>query len=608
MKKARLFRWKAILPFLLILGVVALVWLLFGETFVRRTTEDYATETLGAEVDIGNLKITESKGRLTLGALQVADPFNPKRNLLEAGRIVLEIDPVPLLEKKIVINQMDLTGLRFGTPRSRPATPVKNAGVVQRVRAELGDWKKQLDVPLLSLAPIDTLKSLALDPTKLGTVQAAHSVVQRSDSVRTAIQESLKSLQPRPILDSASALATRLAAANPATLGLQGSVQAATDIKRTIDQIDQVKKQLGALQRSASAGVQLLGTGLKEIDAARQRDYQFARGLAKLPSISAPDISQMLFGPPTASVFAQALYYANLGRSYLPPGMDPLRRPGPRRMRMNGTSISFPKEHAWPSFLLRQGKIGFSLGSDTSGSAFAASLTGVTSEPAIYGQPTLFSAQGSLKGANPVSVDLSGVLNHVGAIPRDSLRASLTGVPLPSFDLPGLPFRLAPGRGQAVLTFGLEGERLWGRWSLRSDQLSSTPSDSVRVRQLTQLETVVGRVLGGVKSLRLDADLGGTITRPSLSISSNVGDAVAGGIRNLIGEEVSKVEAKVRADVDRQVGTAVDDAQKMVAGVQKDLAQQIGGPSDQLTQVENQLQAQLKRYTGLGGLIKLPKI
>ena len=608
MTKTRLFRWKAIVPFLLFVALAGIVWLLFGENFVRLSAESYGTQTLGTEVDIGSLKITESNARLTLGALQVADPFHPTRNLLEAGRIVLQIDPVPLLEKKIVIDQMDLTGLRFGTTRSRPARPVKTGGIAQRVRAQVSGWKKQLDVPLLSLAPIDTLKALVLDPAKLGTVQVAQSVIQRGDSVRQALEASLKALQPRPILDSASALASRLAATNPATLDLQSTAQTVAGVRKSIEQVDQLKKQLSDLQQSANAGMNLLRNGLGEIEAARQKDYQFARGLLKLPSISAPDISQMLFGPPSAGVFEQALYYADLGRSYLPPGMDPLRRPGSNRVRMSGTSVSFPREHTWPTFLLRQGKIAFSLGSDTGRSSFGASVQGLTSEPAVYGKPTLFSAQGALKGANPMSVEVGGVLNHVGAVPRDSLLASLSGLPLPSFDLPGLPFRLVPGRGQASLSFGLEGDRLRGHWSLRSDQLTASAGDSARGRPLTQLETIIGRVLGGIKSLSLDAELGGTISRPSLAISSNVGDAIAGGIRAVIGEEVARVEAKVHAEVDRQVGKAVDEARKAVAGVQKDLAQQIGGQSEQLSQVEGELQAQLKRYTGgAAGLIKLPK-
>lgn len=603
-----LFRWKAILPFLLGTGLIVVVWLLFGEEFVRRSSEDYATEMLGTEVDIGGLTITESHSRVTLSGLQVADPYDRTRNLFEAGRIVLDLDPVPLLEKKLVIDQMELTGLRFLVTRRKPAREIKSEGIAQRVRAQMGDWKHQFDVPLLSLTPVDTIKALVLDPTKLGTVQAAQSLTRQGDSVRTALQGAIGKMQPGPVLDSARALAARLAATDPQKLGVPGSAKAVADVKHALDQLGAIKKQVAALQQSAQSGAQLLTQGVKDLDAARQRDYQFARGLLQLPSISAPDISYLLFGPATASMFEQALYYTNLGRGYLPPGLDPLRKPGPTRLRMAGTTVAFPKLKAWPTFLLRQGKIGFSIGGDSTTGSFGATVQGLTTEPAIYGHPTLFAAQGALRGAVPMSIDLAGALDHVTATMRDSLGAALAGVPLPAFNLPGLPYRLTPGRGQAALSFALDGEKLRGEWSVHSDRLGAALIDSVQGRTQSQLQALVGRVLGGVHGLELNARLGGTISKPSLQIGSNVGDALAGGLKAVLGEEVAKAEARVKAEVDRQTAQAVGQAQEVVTGVEKDLAHQVGLQSDQVAQVDALLQAQLKRYAGgVGGLIKIPK-
>jgi len=601
-----LFRWKAILPFLLITGLIVVVWLLFGAEFVRRSSEEYATEALGAEVDIGGLRITESHSRVTLTGLQIADPYDRTRNLFEAGRIVLDLDPVPLLEKKLVIDQMELTGLRFMVPRRQPAREIRSVGIAQRVRAQLGDWHHQFDVPLLSLTPVDTIKALVLDPSKLGTVQAANALTQQGDSVRKALEGAIGALHPGPVLDSARALAARLGATDPTKLGVPGSAKAAADVKHALDQVGKLKQQVAGLKQSAQGGIQLLGQGVKDLDAARQKDYQFARGLLQLPSISAPDISYLLFGPATVSVFEQALYYTNLGRSYLPPGLDPLRKPGPSRLRMAGTTVAFPKLKAWPTFLLRQGKIGFSFGGDSSSAAFGATVQGLTSEPAIYGRPTMFSARGALQGALPLSVDLGGALDHVTATPRDSVRAAVGGVPLPAFTLPGLPYRLTPGRGDASFSLVLDGDRLRGSWGLRSNQLTVALTDSARGKAQTQIQALVGRVLGGVQELELDARLGGTISQPSLQISSNVGDALAGGLRAVLGQEVAKAEARVRAEVDRQTAQAVDQAQKLVAGVENDLAHQIGAQSDQVAQVDALLQAQLKRY--VGGAFKIPKL
>lgn len=601
----KLFRWKAILPFVLFIALIVAVWLLFGEEFIRRQSEDYATEMLGAEVDIGGLQITLRQSRVVVTGLQVADPFNRDRNLLAADRIVFDLDAVPLLEKKIAIDQMELTGLVFGAARKKPAREIKTDGIAQRVRRQLGDWKAQFNVPLLSLTPIDTLKALVLDPSKLASVQAALAVKTRADSVRQALESSINSLKPGPVLDSAKALTTRLTGTSPAKLGTQGSLQAVADVKRSLDQIKALKQQLGDLQKSVTAGAGVLTAGLKDVDAARQQDYQLARGLLKLPSISAPDISYLLFGPPTAGVFEQVLYYSNLGRSYLPPGLDPLRNPGPKRLRMAGTTIAFPKLHAYPTFLLRQGRIGFRFGGDTTGGAFNASVQGLTSQPSLYGKPTLFGAEGALKGPNPLSISLAGSMDHVRAVPLDSVAGTAGGIALPAFNLPGLPFRLDPGRGRASLSFALDGQQVRGRWSVSSSSLTSGLADSARGRPLSRLETLVSGVLGGVHDLTLNAGLGGTITKPTLSISSNVGDALAGGIRQVVGQEVARAEAKVRAEVDRQIGQGVEEAQRRVTEVSGDLGKKLGLQSDQVAQVENELQAQLKRYAGGG--IALPK-
>ncbi|MEP6474034.1 MAG: TIGR03545 family protein, partial [Gemmatimonadota bacterium] len=575
---------------------------------IRRQSQDYATEMLGAEVDIGGLQVSLRQSRVVVTGLQVADPYNLNRNLLSAGRIILDLDPTPLLEKKLVIDQMEMTGLQFLVPRAKPARAIKTPGIAQRVKAQLGDWKQQFNVPLLSLTPVDTIKALVLDPTKLASVQAALAVKSRADSIRQALEASIAAVKPGPVLDSAKALTARLGAANPTKLGTQGTLQAVADIKRTLDQVKRLKQQVAGLQQSVTDGAGTLTSGLKDIDAARQQDYQLARSLLKLPSVSAPDISYLLFGPPTASIFEQALYYTTLGRSYLPPGLDPLRNPGPKRLRMAGTTIAFPKLKAYPTFLLRQGKVGFQFGGDTTGGAFTAAVEGLTSEPALYGRPTVFTAQGSVKGTTPLTLQLGGLLNHVKAVPLDSVQAAVGGLPLPAFNLPGLPFRLDPGRGHATLQFALEGDRLRGHWGVASNHLTFGLSDSARGTPLDKLQSLVGQVLGNVKSLTLDATISGTVSQPSIAISSNVGDALAGGIRQVLGEQVAKAEARVKEEVDKQISQGIAVAQQQVSAVTQDLGKKVGLQSDQINQVETELQAQLKRYTGgAGGLIKLPK-
>jgi uncharacterized protein (TIGR03545 family) len=307
--------------------------------------------------------------------------------------------------------------------------------------------------------------------------------------------------------------------------------------------------------------------------------------------------------------FQQALYWAQLARHYMPPGLLPRQDPGPKRLRMAGSTIRYPKQRDWPSFLLQLGQIDLTIGGDSPlKGAYQASVEGLTSEPALYGKPMLVRARSSAGGNLIAGIDVDAVVDHVHPDRvRDSVGARLRGVHLPNFDLPGLPFRLSPGIGSTNLNFALRGDRLSGSWAVGAPK-AAWSLDSAG-RKLNQLEGLVYRVLSGVRDLDLKATLGGTIPAPRLSISSNVDRAVAQRLEAVMGEELAKAERRVRAKVDSAVAAKVEPVKRQVAQVQSDARGRITAEQQRLDKVEADLQAQLKRLTGgLAPNIKLPKI
>src|SRR5438128_446429 len=79
-----------------------------------------------------------------------------------------------------------------------------------RALAEVQRFASQFKVPLLSLTPIDTLKSLVLDPTQLRAVQAALSLAKGADSTKAALEAQFQSLRIQETIDSSAALAARM--------------------------------------------------------------------------------------------------------------------------------------------------------------------------------------------------------------------------------------------------------------------------------------------------------------------------------------------------------------------------------------------------------------
>jgi hypothetical protein len=98
-RRTRIFRWQGIIPILLVAALGAIGWRLFADRLIRATVIEAGSKALGAQLDIEgfNLKIVSTT--LEMRGVALADPFNNRRNLFEIGRLVVQLEPRPLLQK-----------------------------------------------------------------------------------------------------------------------------------------------------------------------------------------------------------------------------------------------------------------------------------------------------------------------------------------------------------------------------------------------------------------------------------------------------------------------------------------------------------------------------
>ena len=601
-RRVAIFRWRGIIPLALLAGLLAAGWVLFAEEIVRGTAEEAATKLFASDVDIGRLELREGSATVVLRDVRIADPFDPMRNLVEAAQLRLVLEPEPLLEKKLIISQLSVRGVRLGTTRSRPAAPVEGDGLAPRTRGELQRWARQFDVPLLQLTPIDTIRAIVLDPARLRTVREALALHQLSDSVRAALQEGYRGLRLQEALDSADAVRRRLAGVRPLALGVEGTRRAVLDVRRALAAVDSARRRVVGLEQSTRAGVSLLTAGARGLEDARRADYELARGMLALPRLEGPALGGALFGKVSIDRFQQAMYWAELAQQYAPPGLLPRETSGPRRMRRSGTTARFPKPRAHPSFHLRAGDVSMDVdGATPLAGAYSARILDLSSAPALVGRPTVFAARRTVAGDSGASLRLVGALNHLGLVARDSVNVTAAGIALPTFPLPGLPFRVEPGRGRAELRILRQGDQVAARWAIRSDEVRWV-ADSTARREPTQIETIVGRVLTGLRELEITAELHGPLRSPTLSVRSNLDRAIGERLRAVAGEELARAEQKVRAEVDRIVEERAEPVRAHVAAVGAEADSRLADAKERLEEERRRLEAQLESF----GVANLP--
>lgn len=625
-----LFRWKAIVPLVLLLVLLGGGWLLYLDTLVRRGVEEAGARVVGARVDVEAADVRLGEGSVRLRRIQVANPDAPMTNLVEAEDVVADFLIAPLLEKKVVVETLAVRGVRFGTPRTTSGALDRPSPATGRIYRDVSQWANRIRIPPLSLEGLRAVIDVdAISPDSLRTLQEARALRRRTDSLRTAWTDRLAALNPEPRIDSTAALVARLRSADPVRLGIPGLTSLAGSARATLTTFGEFRGRLGALDGAVRGGVDDLAGELSRLAEARRSDYAYARGLLKVPSLSGPDLSPALFGESALEWVKPLLYWMRVVEEYLPPGLRPSRYAGPSRARRPGTTVRFPSQDAFPKFLLAVGVLDLTLGGEgVQAGRYTARLTDLTSDPAIVRRPLTLEAERSEAARGPRQLRLAAVLDHVAAPIRDSVDVLVRGIGLPTVTVGSVGARLHLGDGATDLTFRRAGERISARWVWRSSTVRwerlggrvggqdpgvARPPDRPIGRPpsgagaAAWAQDLLWRTVSALTEVEIEVGLGGTVSRPSLSVRSDVGDALAQSLRRELGREIEDAERRVRAEVDRLIEPQVTAARGAFDAVRSDVQERVAAHLEQARALEAQLQQELTRLTrGLPAGVRIP--
>jgi uncharacterized protein (TIGR03545 family) len=618
MARRKLLRWRAIVPLLVFLVLVAVVSFLLLDHAVERGVEGYGTYVVGARVDLKEADVRLRQGSVLLRGLAVTNPHKPLTNLFEADEIVVDLQVLPLLEQKVAIDTVALRGVRFGTARETSGAVENPSPQSGRVLRAVSAWADAVRFPSFSLEGLGQVVDVgAVRPESLVTLTRAAALVEQVSGVRSGWEHTLRSLDPQPRIDSARSLLAQLKEADVGRLGPLGAARLVSGTRATISALGELQDGVASLDDRARADVAQLQDRRRGLAAARNVDYAYARRLLRLPPLDAPNISPALFGEAAVGWIEPVLYWLGLADQYLPPGLNPRRYAGTgRRARRAGTTVTFPRKGERPRFLLEHGDASLELGgAGVASGRYAAVISGLTSAPALYGKPLRFQVQRAGGAVGPRDAAARAVLDHVSAPLRDSVQVHLTGIALADLDLPPLGARLRPGAGTMHLSLERVGSSVAGRWVWRSagvtwerlgtgNQEPGTGAPQLGTRAWA--EDFLWRTVNAIQDVEVVVELSGAVEGPALAVRSNVGEAVSRGLRRELGREIERAQQEVRARVDALVHDGVTRAQAAVRGLEATLAREIGVPLGAIESVREELEREAARLGRLPGGIRIP--
>jgi uncharacterized protein (TIGR03545 family) len=607
MAKSRVLRPPGLVVFAVFVLLVALLWWLFAERIVQRGVEATGESLVGARVELESVDLRPTEGSIRMTRLQVANPEAPMSNLIEAEEILVDLMLEPLLTRKVVVQDMVMRGIRFNTPRETSGAlenPDPEAG---RLWRDVNAWADEVraGIPELSLETLTgAVRTEAISADSLRTVQYARTVLARADSMRSAWEERVEAMDPRPRIDSLRSVVERVEAFRPTPLNALQIPDLLRDARGALENLTNLQTEVVELDETVREGVSSLGIGPETIAELRAQDLAYARSLLNIPSLDAPSITPALFGGTALTWLKPVLYWAQQAERFLPPGLDPRRRPGPQRARAEGTTVEFPGRAEYPAFLVQRGELGMIIGgTGLAAGAYTAVVRGLTSTPSLLGEPMVIEL-GRTEGAQgPEGLRLSAVLDHTGQPIRDQAALALDGVRLPELDFGPLGGSLSLGHGASTFALQRVGNRIDAELQFVSTDLGwSRPGAATgpapQIGTADWARDLVWQTLTGIERVELGMGLEGTIESPQISVTSNLGEAVAASLRRELGEQIQQAEARLREEVESRIQPVVQDARSSVQSVQAEVADRVAAQRAEVEELRARLEAEIEQLTG----------
>jgi uncharacterized protein (TIGR03545 family) len=385
-------RWGGLVSFVIVMSVLVAGVLLFAESIAKNILESQLTELNNAKVDIGKVSINYSSFSVSVANVQVTDPEQPMQNMFEVGNASFAISFADLFFKKVIINDMSLTGVELATSRKVSGEIAKQVEIVEIEKEGAGFDFPEIDLPDVS----DILKNEPLTADKLiPELTADYKATQENwknikDDINDkqrwdGYDERYNQLQQDIKGDYKKKLAS-----------IKSAKRLSKDLKSEGEKIKQARKTF-------NMDVDRLN---KEFDAAKKSprdDIRRIKEKYKLDNLDAGNITQLLFGSQTAEWLKLAqVWYARLEPYLEDEDEDEEEAEAVEVERVVGEDVRFNEFDPKPDLYIKKA----SVDAVTPRGKFAGVITQVSSDQSINKKPMRLNLKGiDLKGRDNEIVD-----------------------------------------------------------------------------------------------------------------------------------------------------------------------------------------------------------
>lgn len=560
-------RWKGLIAFAAVVIVITLVWVLVVDTVLRRAIEYVGTRAVGARVDLAKADLSLFPAGLELTGLAVTNPDAPMQNAIEIGRMKMDLDPGYLIRRKVIIGDMVMERLRFGTlrkqsgevpelARKRAEKQKTDAAAVSKAAVEKVCGKFSMP----SLAQPDVQTILAKEP--LASIQLAQDLEKKIRTDKEYWEKELTRLADEKTLEAYQARIKKLKAAGGSLGSLLGAAGDAQQLQADI------RKDLGLLKQAETAFTKDLKNYRQQVGALAQAPLADVKHLAQKYSLTTAglgNLSQLIFGERLCGWMGTITEWYGKVKPYLakiPKGKTdaPVEQ---KPLRGEGLNLRFAEKPPMPDFLIRNMKVS----ADLTAGKFSGKAENITLDQHILGSPTTF----AFLGKNMPQIDalsLIGTANFVNpAEPKNDARLALKGLGLANLPLireKSFPLTVKHAIGNLNLDLATVGNALDA--AVKAD-FNTVQFTSDTGEEKTAIASAIASAITGVDRFSLKAAIAGTVEAYTVDVQSDLDKVLKSAVGNLVSAQSAKFQAALKEQINSRLKEPMAQAQGSLAGL-----------------------------------------
>lgn len=607
----KIFRWKLIIPAAVIIALICVFFIFYLDTYIKKALISTGELIFGAKVEIGSLK-TKFKGlSVNIRDIKIGDKDDEFKNLADIEKVNFGVRFIPLLSKKVIIDDMSMEGFKWGTAR--------------KTSCKLAPKKKKKVKP-----EEESFAAKAMNELKVKAVEEYNSFpsVQKFGE----IQSQIKNFTPQSIVDMAGIQSVKTV--QDSYVSLMGKydnynkIVNETDIQSRIEAVSALTGSISQTNIKTAADIQTLKTNLANLNEERKnlektyndlktikdgivkdakeqqnafknisslidKDVDNIASKLSVPSLDFKNISGMLFGEVWVQRADKVLYYMSIVRKYMPQkSEEDENKPEPKE-RLKGTDILYQSKNKLPGLLISNIKLsGSSGGEGKSGTpvSFSGTAKNITSDQKLTGKETTFEIKGDDTNQ---TITVSGSFSRITKIPEDIISFTMDGMDAVRLGIPESDYTPSFREAKSKITaeFALKGGDFITKAGVSINGFSYDPSSKNFEGISPDLIKYVNMLWQDINSANIEAQL--SILQDSgvkAGFVSDIDKQLGQRFNNILNAAVGDVKVKIRKEVSQYVDTQKKvlqaEADKYSKRIQKELEPKLGEAQKKINEIK----------------------